>query len=430
MKYIVVLADGMADEPIPSLGDKTPLEVAHLPTITALAQKGQIGLVNTVPEGMAPGSDVANLSVMGYDPKQYHTGRSPLEAASIGVSLQPTDVTFRMNFVTLSETSEQASNLTSGGDDDYNALTMIDHSAGDLTTEEAAILLEAVKEVFTTEALSFYLGVSYRHLLLWDHGLTGFDLTPPHDILGQPIASYLPKGKGVGAIATMMQASYDLLKSHPINLKRKEIGLRPANAIWIWGEGKRPNLDSYDEKFGVSGHVISAVDLIKGIGILAGLTSIDVQGATGNLHTNYRGKAGAALKALLDGDQFSYIHIEAPDECGHQGDLPGKILAMERIDEEVVKPLIEGLEAAGESYRILIVPDHPTPIRLRTHTSEPVPFVIYDSTQETWNEENRFTEIAAKKDGRFVEAGHYLVPEVLFKKAQLSAISAFQKGTT
>lgn len=410
MKYIVVLADGMADEPIPSLGDKTPLEVAHLPTITGLAQKGQIGLVKTVAEGMAPGSDVANLSVMGYDPKQYHTGRSPLEAASIGVTLKSTDVTFRMNFVTLSDSPGA-----------YQDLTMVDHSAGDLTTEEAGILLESVKEAFTTEALSFYLGVSYRHLLLWDQGLTGSVLTPPHDILDQKITNYLPKGPDVGPIAAMMAASYNLLKNHPVNLKRVANGLRPANAIWIWGEGKRPNLDSYHDKFGVSGHVISAVDLIKGIGILAGLTSIDVEGATGNLHTNYRGKAGAALKALLEGDQFSYIHIEAPDECGHQGDLPGKILAMEKIDAEVVKPLVDGLQAAGEDFRILIVPDHPTPIRLRTHTSDPVPFVLYDSTLETWHPDNRFSEIAAKKDGRFIEAGHRLMPDVLFKQACVNA---------
>lgn len=403
MKYIVVLVDGMADEPMAVLEGKSPLEVAHIPMIHSLAQKGEIGLVKTVPDGMSPGSDTANLSVMGYDPKVYHTGRSPLEAASIGVDLKVTDVTFRMNFVTLSENGA------------YLDQEIIDHSAGDLTTEEANILLQDVKKHFSTESLQFYLGTSYRHLLLWDHGLEGFDLTPPHDILGRPIKDYLPKGDGVESIAQMMEASYDVLKDHPVNKKRKEQGLRPANAIWIWGEGKKPLLDPFVEKFGIRGSVISAVDLIKGIGLLAGLKTIEVEGATGNLHTNFRGKGEAALKGLVEGDDFCYLHIEAPDECGHQGDLEGKIESIEKIDALVVKVIVDGLKAQNIPYRMLILPDHPTPIRTRTHTSEPVPYVLYDSTNEAYHPEHLFTEAAALKSGNYIDAG-WLMMKKLFSE--------------
>jgi len=403
MKYIVVLVDGMADEPIEELDFKTPLEVARIPTINQLAQKGKIGLVHTVPEQLSPGSDVANLSVMGYDPLVYHTGRSPLEAASIGVSLKNTDVTFRVNLVTLSD------------DDLYESKIMLDHSSEDISTEESSVLLKVIKESFESLDQTFHVGVSYRHLLLWHHGFLGFDLTPPHDILGRCIRDFLPKGEGVNFIAQMMEKSYALLKNHPINLARTARGLRPANAMWIWGEGKKPALDSYETKFGLSGSVISAVDLIKGIGILSGLKSIDVIGATGNLHTNFIGKAQACLKTLLDGDDFCYLHIEAPDECGHQGDLKGKIESIEKIDALVVKTIVEGLEKANVPFRMLIVPDHPTPIRLRTHTREPVPFVLYDSTLDFYDEKHLFTEHRARESGWVIDKGHMLIRE-LFEK--------------
>ncbi len=404
MKYIVVLVDGMADEPMAVLEGKTPLEVANIPWMHYMATKGEIGLVHTIPEGMSPGSDTANLSVMGYDPQRYHTGRSPLEAASIGVKLKDTDVTFRMNFVTLSNEAN------------YEDRMIIDHSAGEVTTEEACELLKSIISHFSTESLHFYYGTSYRHLLLWDFGLEGFELTPPHDILARPIKAYLPKGQGVKPIADMMAASYDVLKDHPINIKRMAEGLRPANAIWIWGEGKKPQLDAFSEKFGIMGSVISAVDLIKGIGLLAGLKSIDVVGATGNLHTNYAGKMEAAYEALLGGDDFCYIHIEAPDECGHQGDLQGKIKSIENIDAFIVGPLLHKLAAAGEDFRMLVLPDHPTPIHLRTHTSAPVPFVLYDSTCPKNNPQYAFTEIAALESKHRVDAGHEMMSILLEKK--------------
>lgn len=401
MKYIVLLVDGMADEPIEALGNKTPLEVAAIPTIHQLARKGRVGLVKTVPDGMAPGSDVANLSVMGYEPLTDHTGRSPLEAASIGVSLSDTDVTFRVNFVTLT------------GDGAYEDMTIIDHSAGEISTDEAEELLGAVRDSFATPECQFFLGTSYRHLLLWDNGQVHFKLTPPHDILGQTIADYLPNDLGSEFILHMMKASVEILKDHPVNVRRVAKGLNPANGIWIWGAGKKPHLKSFYEKFEIRGNVISAVDLIKGIGILAGLKSLQVEGATGNIHTNFLGKGQAALSALLSGDDFTYIHIEAPDECGHQGDLPGKIKSVELIDQQVLKPLLDGLEGAGEDYRILILPDHPTPIRLRTHTSEPVPFVLFDSRREQDNKDHAFTEKSAAASGVMVASGKEMMVMLL-----------------
>lgn len=401
MKYIVLLVDGMADEPIAALDNKTPLEVAHIPLIHQLAQKGKVGLVKTVPDGMAPGSDVANLSVMGYEPLIDHTGRSPLEAASIGVRLSDTDVTFRVNFVTLT------------GEGSYEDMTIIDHSAGEITTEEASELLDVVRDSFGTPERQFFLGTSYRHLLLWDKGLVHFKLTPPHDILGQTIGSFLPEDPGSGFILDMMKASVPLLRDHPVNIKRVANGLNPANAIWVWGAGKKPDLKAFHDKFKITGNVISAVDLIKGIGILAGLKAIEVEGATGNIHTNFLGKGQAALEALLSGDDFTYIHVEAPDECGHQGDLPGKIKSVELIDQQVLKPLVEGLNAAGEAYRILILPDHPTPIRLRTHTSDPVPFVLYDSRRDQYHANHAFTEKAAATSGLVIPSGKEMMALLL-----------------
>lgn len=393
MKLVTVLVDGMADYEIPSLGGKTPLEAATIPTIDFLAKHGEIGMVDTIPEGMAPGSDIANLSVMGYDPKIYHSGRSPLEAASMGVAMTDTDVTFRCNLVTL--TTEE----------NYEERTILDHSSGDITTEEAAQLIQDLKKTLEREDIHLYPGVSYRHLILWNNGPKDYDLTPPHDILGKKIADHLPKGPNGATLLEMMKASTAILENHPINKRRMEQGLNPANSIWIWGEGVKPKLDSFFDKYGVKGAVISAVDLIQGIGILAGMEAIKVEGATGTIHTNFDGKAKAAIKALDTDKDFVYIHLEAPDECGHQGDLDGKVRSIELIDEKVVKPVYEYLNGLGEAYRILILPDHRTPISLRTHTSDPVPYVLYDSRKAELHQENAFTEAAANKTGRFIESG-------------------------
>lgn len=406
MKYITVLVDGMADYEIETLGNKTPLDVANIPNITFIAEHGEIGMVQTVPEGMSPGSDTANLSVMGYDPKIYHTGRSPLEAASMGVDLLSTDVTFRCNLVTVSE------------DEPYELKTMIDHSSGEITTEESQQLILDIRDELQTEFLKYYPGVSYRHLIVWDQGPYEFELTPPHDILGRQITDYLPKGPSKDLLLQMTKKSYALLKDHPINLDRKRRGLNPANSIWIWGEGKKPNLSSFNEKYQMKGSVISAVDLINGIGILAGLKPIVVKGATGTIHTNFSGKANAAIEALLAGDDFVYVHIEAPDECGHQGDLAEKIRAIEIIDEKVIKPIYERLTASGEPFKIMVVPDHRTPIALRTHSSEPVPYVIYDSRCESYQPENRFSEKAATDSKKHFDTGYQLLDYFLDRKTE------------
>ncbi len=393
MKNIIILVDGAGDYEIESLGNKTPLEVANTPNMTELAQKGEVGLVQTTPKGMQPGSDIANLAVMGYAPEKYHTGRSPLEAASMGVPLTDTDITFRCNLVTLSE------------DEPYSEKTILDHSSGDITTEESTQLILDIRKKLQTEGIKYYPGVSYRHLILWENGPYDYDLTPPHDILTQKITNHLPKGPHKEVLLGMMEKSYELLKDHPINIARKEKGLNPANSIWIWGEGKKPRLDSFEEKFGIKGSVISAVDLINGIGILADLKPIKVEGATGTLHTNFSGKADAAIKTLLGGDDFVYLHLEAPDECGHQGDLEGKIKSIEIIDEKVLGVIKDALTQAGEDYRILILPDHMTPVNLRTHTPEPVPYMLYDSRIDTKKSENRFTEKSGKSSGNFFNAG-------------------------
>ncbi len=384
MKYLIVLADGMADEKIEKLGNKTPLEVCHIPTIDTLAKNGEVGTVDTIPKGMEPGSDIANLSVLGYDPKIYHTGRSPLEAVSMGIELSETDITFRCNLVTVSE------------DGNYEDKTMIDHSSGDISSEEAEQLILTLNEHFKTDFLDLYPGVSYRHALVWKDGPMDFKMTPPHDILEQQIGSYLPTGSQADIINKMMKDSYDILTNHPVNIARKEMGLNPANMAWIWGHGTKPSLKNFEERYGVKGAVISAVDLIKGIGICAGLDSIDVEGATGNLHTNFDGKADAVVEAFKNGTDFVYLHIEAPDECGHQGDLEGKIKSMEIIDEKVVTKILTYLKGKEEDYKVLVLPDHPTPVALRTHTSKPVPFVLFDSTKDSYNENNAFTEDSAE----------------------------------
>ncbi len=358
----------MADEPLEVLGNKTPLEVANKPGMDRLASQGEVGLTCMVPEGMAPGSDTANLSVMGYDPKIYYTGRSPLEALSIGVDMEPTDVSLRCNIVTLSEEEEC-----------YEERHVIDHSSSEISTEDAAVLLEALKEGLQRDGYEFYVGTSYRHLLVWKNGKV-VELTPPHDILTQRIGDYLPEDE---VLRDMMKKSYDILVNHPINVKRKEMGLNPANSAWFWGAGTRPALQSFVEKTGKRGVMISAVDLLKGIAVGSGMDNIIVEGANGGLHTNYTGKMQAAADALLkDNYDFVYIHVEAPDEMGHQGLVKEKVQAIENIDKLIIEPLVEQMNASGEDYRMLILPDHPTPIRIRTHSNGPIPYLLYDSTKQ------------------------------------------------
>ncbi len=398
MKYIVMLGDGMADYPIDDLGGKTPLQVAKKPNIDRLAMHGSLGMVRTVPEGMKPGSDVANLSAMGYDPLLCYTGRSPLEAVSIGIQMSDADVAFRCNLVTLSDEPE------------YADKTMLDYSSGEITTAEAAELIKAVDEAFRTEDILFYPGISYRHCMIWHGGLTGLDLTPPHDISDRRIADYLPQNP---VILDLMRRSCQILKGHPVNQSRIARGLNPATSIWLWGEGTRPGVTVFEGTYGVKASVISAVDLIKGIGICAGMKVIEVEGATGNIDTNFRGKGQAALQTLLEGQDLVYIHVEAPDECGHHGDLEGKVRSIELIDEEVVGPLLRGLEEAGEDYSILVMPDHPTPISIKTHVSDPVPYLLYRSTDKKESGIDTYTEETAASTGDFVEPGHKLMKKLL-----------------
>lgn len=373
MKYIVMLGDGMADYRLAELGNKTPLEYACKPTMDMLAKKGETGLVKTVPDNLKPGSDVANLSVMGYDPDIYYTGRSPLEAASIGIDIKDTDMVFRCNLVTLSD------------EDDYCDKTMVDYSSDEITTEESARLIETLNRELPKYFSEFnseyqlYKGISYRHCLVWNFPKGKMEFTPPHDITTRKVTDYLPKGDGTDFILKMMKASYEILKNDPVNLDRIERGLRPANSMWIWGEGKKPALKSYNELFGVKGAVVSAVDLIKGIGKLAGLDVIEVEGATGNVHTNFKGKFEAARDTLLNGNDFVYIHVEAADESGHRFEIDNKIKSIELIDSEILKPLIDSLDSAKEDYAILLLPDHPTPLSIRTHSRDAVPYVLYSS---------------------------------------------------
>ena len=398
MKYIIVLGDGMADEPIAELNGKTPLEVAVKPNIDALAKKSEVGLVQTVPDGMSPGSDTANLSVMGYDPTVYYSGRSPLEALSIGVDMEESDVSFRCNIVTLSEEETN-----------YEDKTIVDHSSGEISTKDAAILVEALREGLRKEGYEFYVGTSYRHLLIWKGGEI-VELTPPHDILTKRIGTFLPKDE---TLLEMMKKSYEILVNHPINIKRKELGLNPANSAWFWGAGTRPALSSFEEKTKKKGAMISAVDLLKGIAVGADMHTIHVEGANGGLHTNYAGKMQAALDALLkDGYDFTYIHVEAPDEMGHQGLVKEKIQAIENIDKYIVGPLVRGLDEAKEEYRILVLPDHPTPIRARTHTRDAVPYLLYDS-RKTLGECASYCEKAGKNSGIFCEKGYQLIDTLL-----------------
>ena len=398
MKYIVVLGDGMADQPLEELGGKTPLEYADTPGMDNLARWGEMGMVKNVPRGMAPGSDTANLSVLGYDPKIYYSGRSPLEALNIGVDMQEGDVAIRANLVTLTQ------------EENYEDKRILDHSADEITTEEAKILLEAVKKELENEIFQFYTGTSYRHCLIWKEGMT-VPLTPPHDIRGKKIGEYLPDEP---ALLEMQKKSYEILKDHPVNRARMEKGLNPGNSLWFWGAGTKPSLDPFEEKFHKKGAMISAVDLLKGIAVGTSMKNIYVEGANGGLDTNYEGKADAALKALLeDGCDFVYVHVEAPDEMGHQGSIEKKIKAIEYLDQRVVARIKEGMDASGEDYRMLVLPDHPTPICVKTHTSDPVPYVLYDSRNREEKEGVCYSEAEAKKTGKLLEKGHELIRYLL-----------------
>ena len=394
MKYIVVLGDGMADEPIAELSGKTPLAYAKTPTLDELSKKSELGLAHTIPEGMKPGSDTANLAVLGYDPKKYYSGRSPLEALSIGVPMKDTDIALRCNIVTISDEEPV-----------FEEKRIIDHSSSEISTEDAAVLLNAVRAELENETYKFYVGTSYRHCLIWDKGQV-VELTQPHDVLTQVIGQYLPEDEHLRA---MMKKSYEILKDHPINIERKKQGLNPANCCWFWGAGTKPLLSSFEEKNHKRGVMISAVDLLKGIAIGAGMQVIFVDGANGGLHTNYEGKADAAVHALLkDGYDFAYIHVEAPDEMGHQGSVERKVQSIEYLDERVIKRVKEQMDASGEPYRMLVMPDHPTPIHIRTHTADPVPYLLYDSQmplEKDWN----YNEAEARESGNYTAEGFKLI---------------------
>ena len=403
MKYLVLLCDGMADTPVDVLGGKTPMQVANKPNIDLLAKKARVGMCRTVAKGLKPGSDVANLSVMGYDPFNCYTGRSPLEAASIGIDLKSTDVTLRCNLVTLSD------------DEPYENKTMIDYCAGDISTEEAAEIIKMVDKELGTAPYKFYSGVSYRHCLVYENGTTDLgDMTPPHDISGRVIGDYLSKSENAAPLINLMKRSNQFLKDHPVNIERVKKGLRPANSIWLWGEGTKPEIENFKEKFGVSAAVVSAVDLLKGIGKCAGMKVPEVAGATGYIDTNFEGKAQAGIEAFKSGCDLVYMHFEAPDECGHRAEPQNKVKAIEYIDSRAAAPLLKYLNNCGDDYRVLVMPDHPTPIATKTHSSQPVPFLIYDS-REAKSGVDTFTEQTAEGTGDFVEHGPDIMKMLLEK---------------
>ncbi len=398
MKYVVILGDGMADWPLEELGGETPISYAKTPAMDELASMGEIGMVATIPEGMSPGSDTANLSVLGYNPKKYYSGRSPLEALSIGAEMKDTDVVFRCNIVTLTEE-----------DAPYEEQTILDHSSDEISTEDADVLLKAAASVLGSAEYRFYTGTSYRHLLIRDKGEV-LPLTPPHDVLTQKIGPHLPSDP---VLRSMQKRSYEILKNHPINVERKEKGLHPANSFWFWGAGTKPQLESFEKLYHKKGAMISAVDLLKGIAVGTDMERIIVPGANGGLNTNYEGKAEAAVEALTTGGfDFVYVHVEAPDEMGHQGSMEKKIRSIEYLDQRLIRIVKEGLDKAGCDYRMLILPDHPTPIKCRTHVSEPVPYLLYDSTmpqRHTWH----YNEKEAAESGNRVEHGWDLTAYLL-----------------
>ena len=404
MKYLVLIPDGMADERVPALGDRTPMEAACKPCMDALCARATVGLVSNVPEGMVPESDTANMAILSFDPKVYSRGRSPLEALSMGLDMKPDETAYRCNVVTLSD------------DEPYEQKIMLDHSADEITTAEADELIKALEAHFSTEDRHFYTGVSYRHCILWKNGKDTYDFSRPHEIIGRTIAEYLPREDNGGAeFRRLMKESYEILNHHPVNEARRARGLKPANSAWLWSPGKKPRLPDFSEKWGISGTVISAVDLIKGIGLCAGMKSIDVEGATGNVHTNYDGKAEAAMQAFRDGADLVYVHVEGPDECGHRAEIDNKVLAIELIDQKILAPVYEYLKSTGEAFKIMVLPDHPTPVRIRTHSSDPVPFFVYDSTVEVVGVDT-FSEASAATTGLYVPNGHTLLERVINKQ--------------
>ncbi len=396
MKYFVLIPDGMADEKLEALKNRTPMEAADKPIMDMLAKEARVGTVSNVPHGMVPESDTANLAILSYDPKVYSKGRSPLEAVSMGLEMRPDETAYRCNIVTLSE------------EGDYDEKLMIDHSADEITTPEADLLVKALDENLGNELRRFYTGVSYRHCLLWKDGNDKYPFMRPHDILGRPIKEYLPCGEDGEVFYRLMRDSYDILNHHPVNEARRARGLRPANSAWLWSPGKKPALPSFKEKWGLDAAVISAVDLIKGIGICAGMRSIDVEGATGNISTNFSGKANAAIDAFKNGTELVYLHVEAPDECGHRAETDNKVLAIEKIDSLILKPVLEYLKDCGEAFRIMVLPDHPTPICIRTHAIDPVPYFIYDSEKKQ-NGVECFTESTAAAKNAYLPRGHELM---------------------
>ncbi len=399
MKYIVILADGMADEPLKEFNNKTPMEYAYTPAMDALASKGFVGMVQTVPPSMKPGSDVANLAVLGYDPTKNYSGRSPLEALSVGVGIKPTDAVMRCNLVTLSE------------DEPYAQKVIIDHSSGEISTQDADVLMDAVREAFNSDEFQFYTGTSYRHITVWNKGKV-LDFEQPHDHLGEKIGPYLPNE---AVFYQMMEKSFEILNHHPLNVKRAAAGKNKANSLWFWGAGTKPSLENFYEKNGLKGAMISAVDLLKGIAVGSGMKVVEVEGATGSLETNYLGKASAAVQALDEND-FVYVHIEAPDEMGHQGSAENKVKAIEEIDQKVVSEICKQLDEKSVAYRMLILPDHPTPIRCRTHTGDPVPFLLYDSTCCQENSAP-FSEKGGASTGCFMKDGTQLMNHFIQKHA-------------
>ncbi len=397
MKYLVLIPDGMADTPIDSLGGITPMEKAVKPTMDLLASKSYIGTVSNVPSDMVPESDTANLAILSYDPKIYSKGRSPLEAVSMGIEMMPDETAYRCNVVTLTD------------DGDYDSKTIIDHSADEITTAEADLLIKALDEKLGNEIRKFYTGVSYRHCLIWKNGNDKYDFMRPHDILGKTIGEYLPgKENGGEEFYKLMRDSFEILNHHPVNEDRRRRGLRPANSAWLWSPGKKPQLPSFKEKWGLDASVISAVDLIKGIGLCAKMESIDVEGVTGNVHTNYVGKADAAIDAFKRGKDLVYVHVEGPDECGHRAETENKVISIEKISELILKPVYEYLDSIGEDYKIMVLPDHPTPIAIRTHAIDPVPFMIYNSSKK-YDGVAKFTEKTAADVKNYIPRGHDLM---------------------
>lgn len=397
MKYLILLCDGMADLPVEKLGFATPMEKAHKPVMDFMSENGFTGMVKTVPDGVPPGSDTANLSVMGYDPKKYYTGRAPIEAVSMGIDLQENDVAFRVNLVTLSDEKI------------YSEKSMMDYSADEITDREAKEIIESVNENFRSSNIKFYPGKSYRHCLVWKNAPVQGQLTPPHDILTKKISDFLPKEKNYSKLLAMMEESHNFLKNHKTNLSRIEKGLNPANSIWIWGQGKKPSLPSIYSLYGINGSVVAAVDLIFGLGICSGLDPITVPGATGNLHTNFEGKAAAAISEFKKGKDYVYLHVEAPDECGHRNEVENKVRSIELIDQKVLSPLYDYLSKNkadnNENFRILVLPDHPTPLSLRTHTSDPVPFLLFDGEGSNVKPSVPFSEKACAESGVYFDSG-------------------------